>query len=151
MKKYSQQLSELLSFDDIEKSIILPLEHYRSYRCDLQDLVNLVPPTNSCHKPLVEALSQVSTQTDSIDSKLKAEEESLHLLALQQKFIGNPAIYTPTRKLIKEGDIERVKAAQSGEGVSVKPYYAHLFNDAFIFSGKYLRFYKLHKVVSCGV
>ena len=48
---------------------------------------------------------------------------------------GNPVIFTPTRVLIKEGEVERIKTKKSGE-VDTKVYYAHLFNDAFIYSSR---------------
>jgi len=48
---------------------------------------------------------------------------------------GNPVIFTPTRKLVKEGEVERIKTKKNGE-VDTKVYYAHLFNDAFIYSSR---------------
>jgi hypothetical protein len=48
---------------------------------------------------------------------------------------GNPVIFTPTRKLMKEGEVDRVKLKRNGE-VDIKPYYCHLFNDAFIYSSR---------------
>jgi hypothetical protein len=54
-------------------------------------------------------------------------------------------IFTPTRKLIREGEVERLKLKKSGE-IDVKQYYAHLFNDAFIYSSRnrVTGGYKLH-------
>ena len=46
--------------------------------------------------------------------------------------VGNPEIFTTTRKLIMEGELERIRT--SAGVVSVKVYYAHLFNDAIMWS-----------------
>ena len=46
--------------------------------------------------------------------------------------VGDPRIFTPNRRLVREGEIERVRG--SGGRVEIKKYYVHLFNDAFIYS-----------------
>jgi len=46
--------------------------------------------------------------------------------------VGDPIIFTPSRVLLKEGWIERVKNVNGR--IDIKFYYAHLFNDAFIYS-----------------
>lgn len=61
---------------------------------------------------------------------------------------GNPVIFTPNRRIIKEAEIERIRLNKEGAIVS-KQYYAHLFNDAFVYSSKNVvtgRF-KLHNVI----
>ena len=45
---------------------------------------------------------------------------------------GHPQIFISSRKLIREGELEIVKV--DGEGVGCKAQYAHLFNDALIYS-----------------
>ena len=61
---------------------------------------------------------------------------------------GNPVIFTPNRRIIKEAEIERIRLNKEGTIVS-KQYYAHLFNDAFVYSSKNLVTgrYKLHNVI----
>ncbi len=46
--------------------------------------------------------------------------------------VGNSKIFSTTRKLLKEGELERVRTTAGN--VSVKKYYAHLFNDALMWS-----------------
>lgn len=60
---------------------------------------------------------------------------SFAFIALSIVVSGNPVIFTPNRKLIREGEVERVKLKKTGE-VDTKLYYAHLFNDAFIYSSR---------------
>ncbi len=57
-------------------------------------------------------------------------------------------IFTPNRRIVKEGDIERVRQSKDGVIVS-KTYFAHLFNDAFIYSTRNIVTgrYKLHNVI----
>ena len=82
-----------------------------------------------------DTLALINTQSDNIDLKMKDEEERLQLLALQNNFTGNPIIFTPTRKVVKEGEFERLKKTPNDEIVT-HVYYAHLFNDAFIYSAR---------------
>jgi hypothetical protein len=45
---------------------------------------------------------------------------------------GHPKIFTTTRKLIHEGDIDVIVI--EADGPRSKTYYGHLFNDAIIYS-----------------
>lgn len=57
---------------------------------------------------------------------------------------GNAVIFTPTRKLLREGEVERIRTNKKGE-MEAKAYYAHLFNDSMVFSTKRITgSYKLH-------
>ncbi len=59
---------------------------------------------------------------------------------------GNAVIFTPTRKLLREGDVERIRINKKGE-VDTKAYYAHLFNDCIVFSTRRITgSYKLHSM-----
>lgn len=57
-------------------------------------------------------------------------------------------IFTPNRRIIKEAEIERIRLNKEGQIVS-KQYYAHLFNDAFVYSSKNAMTgrFKLHNVI----
>eukprot|EP01038_Epipyxis_sp_PR26KG_P012646 gene12646-16955_t len=142
VKIHSRQLGDFVSkskFPDghsLESYMIMPLEHYPLYKQNFQEFVWLSPSsTKTTSESLSAALDAIIAQSEYVDMKLKEEEESLMLLTLQSMFTGNPSIYTPTRKLLKEGEIERIKLGKNGEIVS-KTYYSHLFNDAFIYSSK---------------
>ena len=135
VKRNGKQLSEMLPGENhFEKSLISPLQFYQYYKHELKEYVNLIPPTDANYKLLSDTLALVIAQSDNIDLKLKDEEERLQLLALQNNFTGNPIIFTPTRKIIKEGEIERLK--KTNDEISTHIYYAHLFNDAFIYSAR---------------
>lgn len=120
-----------------EKKLISPLEYYQFYRHELKDYLGLVPPSSPHFNLLTETLAVIITHTESIDSKLKEEEGRLQLLAIQNNFTGDPVIFTSTRKLVKEGEIERLKKSTAkNDEIGTHIYYAHLFNDAFVYSAK---------------
>lgn len=52
---------------------------------------------------------------------------------------GNPAIFTPTRRLLKEIEIEKIKLKTGGGEVETKAMVAHIFNDVFIYSRRTVR------------
>lgn len=136
IKRNERQLSELLPGENhFEKSLISPLIFYPYYKQELKEYVSLVPPTDASYKLLSDTLALINTQSDNIDLKMKDEEERLQLLALQNNFTGNPIIFTPTRKIVKEGEFERLKKTPSDE-IGTHVYYSHLFNDAFIYSAR---------------
>lgn len=150
IKRNERQLSEFISAEvRLENALILPLEYYHNYQQELKEYYILTPTTVSSYNLLSNALEQISIQSDNIELKLKDEEERLQLLTLQNSFWGNPVIYTPTRKMIKEGEMERLKQSDKSEEIQSRLYYAHLFNDAFIFStrNRLTGFLKLHTAV----
>jgi hypothetical protein len=100
------------------------------------------------HRPLPSALEALKRQSSMVDEKVQEEEASLRLLALQDMFAGNPKIFTPNRRLIKEGELIKVREAHGQ--ITQKRYYAHLFNDALVYSslqavGNFT--YKMHKAI----
>lgn len=144
VKTNGKGLKKLLPKDfSMEAYLVAPTQHYPKYKQALQEYVWLTPKNvpRPSQDELDNALDKVIAQSDYIDLKLKEETEALNLLALQSQFSGNPAIFTPTRRILCELTIERVRVKANNE-LETKQFYAHLFNDVFIFSsytvsGKY--------------
>lgn len=150
VKRNSRALLEFCegAKSEVEGAILLPLMHYQKYKQEYQQIIWLTPD-ESASPAAKEALNSIIDQTEYIDLKLQEEDASLRLLKLQDDFSGNPVIFTGNRRLLKEGNLERVKL--KADELVGRPYYAHLFNDAFIFSAVSLssskRRFKLHKAV----
>lgn len=136
-KNNLKQLTKFISrtFPLIEL-LVEPMGHYPQYRQLLQEYVWLSSCANSVE--LEAALDLVIAQSEYIDLKLKEESEALKLLALQDQFSGHPVIFTNARRLLWEGEVERVKAKPlAGAGnpeFDVKTFATHLFNDALAYS-----------------
>jgi len=150
IKRNQRQLLELFPAEvRLESLLYKPLEYCRFYQQELKEYFILTPTSINGYNQLKTALEQISSQSDNIELKLRAEEGRIQLLTLQNCFSGNPVIYTPFRKMIKEGEIERLKKSDKSEEIKSHIYYAHLFNDAFIFStrNRITKSFKLHKAV----
>eukprot|EP01031_Cornospumella_fuschlensis_P043121 gene43121-52701_t len=109
VERSRRDLSALLgdAAGSLAPSLILPLQHYPLYKTDFQDFVWLSPGGQQ-YELLCSALDVIIAQSEFVDVKLKEEADSLLLLNLQSKFSGNPVIFTPTRRLLREGEVERV-------------------------------------------
>lgn len=138
VKSFSRQLREFSNDHplpdglSLESCLVLPLEHYPKYALNFQEFVWLTPTGRPELAFLNKALDEIIVQTERVDDTLNDLAASVKLLALQGQFVGNPKIFTTTRKLIMEGELERVRT--SSGNVTVKVYYAHLFNDVLIWS-----------------
>jgi hypothetical protein len=136
VKTSSKGLKKLLPKDfQLEALLVAPTQHYPKYKNSMQEYVWLTPSsvTGKVREELESAMDKVIGQSDYIDLKLKEETEALRLLALQNTFTGHPAIFTPTRRILCEFEIERVRVKPNNE-LETKPFQAHLFNDCFIIS-----------------
>ena len=138
IKSFSPQLCEF-SKDHrlpdgltLESCIVLPIRHYPKYALKFQEFVWLTPTGRPELTSLNRALDEVIIQTELVDNTLDDLAASVKLLALQGQFVGNPKIFTTNRKLIREGVLERIRTIAGN--VTVKAYYAHLFNDVLIWS-----------------
>lgn len=157
----------------LEACLFLPLEHYPKYKEEFQEFVWLTPVSSSATGVLNDALDSLIAMTDYVDVKLQEEAQSLLVLKIQNqcmymdlltvaynkifkslKFfnlfafvfvvLGRAPIYTPTRRILREGEIERVRINSKNE-VTLKTHYAHLFNDALIYSVRnVIGYYRLH-------
>lgn len=86
VKTNIRQLSAFLSAgQNLEGTLILPLEHYPKYKIDFQEFVWLTMPDTAEYNAVAGALDIIIGQTDYVDSKLKEEAESLMLLNLQNQ------------------------------------------------------------------
>lgn len=128
----------------LESFFLLPVQHYTGYLKGFQQYVLLTPETDDGADVAQEALDLVAGFSLEVDDKLKLENERIILLAIQSKFVGNPPIYKPSRRFVKDGRVERL-----GEGKKPKVYHLHLFNDAILISSYNSVFdsFKFHKVV----
>lgn len=156
IEKNIRNLTPFISADlNLESTIISPLEHYSTYRVNFREYFWLIPGDHPDFPLVEESLKAVTIQVEQIDIKLKDEIESLVVLNLQsqcklffstiffsnnqplfvflQLVSGNPAIFTPTRRLLKEVEIEKVRVKKGGE-METKAMVAHIFNDVFIYS-----------------
>ena len=155
LKAFSKQLTEFMSGVNmpqgltIEYCLILPLNHYTKYAPAFQEFIWLTPALSIELPSLETALISLSEHSSLVDEKNREEEEAQQLLKLQYLFQGNPQIFKPTRKIIRMGDVEKVRKDKDGNRFSTKQYYAHLFNDVFIYSVKnrLSGTFKLHKVI----
>lgn len=128
----------------MESFFLLPVQHYTGYLRGFQQYVLLTPESDDGADAAHEALDLVAGFSLEVDEKLKLENERIILLAIQSKFVGNPPIYKPSRRFVKDGRVERL-----GEGKKPKVYHLHLFNDAILISSYNSVFdsFKFHKVV----
>ncbi len=86
VKTNTRQLSGFLSAgQDLEASLISPLEHYSKYKTDFQEFVWLSSSEGQEADATAGALDIVIAQTDYVDAKLKEEALSLMLLNLQNQ------------------------------------------------------------------
>eukprot|EP01033_Poteriospumella_lacustris_P014669 gene14669-10490_t len=136
VKTNSKGLKKILPKEfQLETYLVAPTQHYPKYKAFMQEYVWLSPNSLAAkaRDELESAMDKVIAQSDYIDLKLKEETEALRLLALQSAFTGHPAIFTPTRRILCEFEIERVRVKANNE-LDTKAFQAHLFNDCFIYS-----------------
>lgn len=148
MERNRRELALLVGDISLAPAFIQPLQHYPLYQTDFQDYVWLSPPKSAHYELLCSALDAIIAQSEFVDVKLKEEADSLMLLNLQSKFTGNPVIFTPSRRLLKEADLEKVREKSTGE-IETRLYCAHLFNDALIYSSRsrVTGAFKLHSMI----
>jgi hypothetical protein len=66
----------------IDRAVLLPLIHYQNYKATLQNFVWLSASPRE-EKALIEALSLIEAQSQSIDARLEEEKSRHQLMALQ--------------------------------------------------------------------
>jgi hypothetical protein len=136
-KEWREFLLEVVpdAAQSVETTLILPSKHFGNYKEGFQNYVWLIPDDSPDKPALYEALEAIVNETKKIEATLRNVASNAQLLLLESKFISNPRIFTMTRRLLKEGDLEVVQRGL-GNTMRCTPYYAHLFNDALIFSSK---------------
>mmetsp|Transcript_1135 Transcript_1135/g.2307 ORF Transcript_1135/g.2307 Transcript_1135/m.2307 type:complete len:1180 (-) Transcript_1135:1812-5351(-) len=159
LEKLSKPLNQFLKTCTLpeelpmEQILVLPVDHYSSYLDNFKRyMYTSGDPTwgnaiNSAddYNNLSEALTTVMSYSSEVDAAVEDEKEKQLLLTIQNRFLNNPEIYTPTRRFVMEGDLERIDHKKK----STKVYFAHLFNDTFIISTKWKRAgFKFHRAVA---
>ncbi len=134
----------------IEHILMLPMSHYNLYFTKFSEYVwNIIAFDNKGDsRELARSLDNLKDEHDTVAYKIQESNDRIKLLALQACFSGNVSIYTPSRRLIHEGLVERVKKSK-GNIISQK-YYMHLFNDCVVYSSTGLvnfNKFKMHKMI----
>jgi hypothetical protein len=143
LKSYNKQLDQVMAAQPLpdgitmEYCLLLPVNHYTKYAPALQEFLWLTPQSASELPALEAALLILTEQSNLVDEKNREEEEGKQLVTLQYLFQGNPQIFKPGRKIIREGELEKIRKDKSGQRFSSKSYYAHLFNDCLMYSVRY--------------
>lgn len=138
VKSFGRQLREFTNENPLpagltlESCLVLPLAHYSKYATNFQEFVWLTPESKPEYVSLKSALEAVNLETVKVDDTLNELAASVKLLSLQSQFVGHPKIFVSSRRLMREGELERVRV--TGGNVAVKSYYIHLFNDSLICS-----------------
>lgn len=138
VKSFGRQLREFTNENplpaglSLESCLVLPLAHYSKYASNFQEFVWLTPESKPEFVSLKSALEAINLETLKVDDTLNELAASVKLLSLQSQFVGHPKIFVSSRRLMREGVLERVRV--TGGNVAVKSYYIHLFNDSLICS-----------------
>ena len=121
LKSFTKQIDEFTKSSPIpggltvEYCLIMPLNHYTKYAPDLQEFVWLTP-FDAPELPALEgALIGLAEQSKIVDEKNKEEEEAQRMLQLQFQFQGNPQIFKPNRRIVKVGELEKVRKDKTGQ------------------------------------
>lgn len=147
-----RELSKFLEETPLPNSLGLdfclpaPLHHYKEYLTRIKQLVDTFSSQDNYFYLVLQAMDAINVQTDLVIDREKQQAENLALLALQNKFAGDHVIFQPSRKLLKEGELLRIKKG----GSDCKAYYIHLFNDCIMYSTRSSRGFsefKLHKTI----
>jgi hypothetical protein len=158
LKQHQKPFNQFLNSNPLpdnlsmEQCLILPLQHFKRYRPNLQSYVVLTDPAEPGFMQLINALYAIVTQSEDVEARLKDEESNLQLLSIQNQFSGNANIFKQGRRLIRESAVDRVRTAKSAKDeADQKGYYIHLFNDCMIYSTKKYNalgsYYKLKKTL----
>lgn len=134
----------------MEHILMLPMSHYSLYFTKYSEYVwsTISFDSKGDSKALASSLDNLKEEHYTVAYKIQESDDRIKLLALQACFSGNVSIYTPSRRLIHEGLVERVKKSK-GNIVSQK-YYMHLFNDCVVYSSTGLvnfNKFKMHKMI----
>ncbi|XP_014261689.1 FYVE, RhoGEF and PH domain-containing protein 4-like [Cimex lectularius] len=111
--------------------LIAPIQRIPRYRLLLKELLSHTPNTNPQYNVIIEAIKNVETSTEHINSLVYEHENMQRIIELQKSLCGGrPTLVYPGRKLLKEGILMKV----SKKGRKAQKRYFVLMSDVIMYS-----------------
>ncbi|GAM27245.1 hypothetical protein SAMD00019534_104200 [Acytostelium subglobosum LB1] len=128
-----------LAFDSF---LIKPVQRVCKYPLLLRELIKSTPSTTPAYNMLVQAQSKIESIVTIVNERKREYEGQMKMYNIQTRLVEGGCDYkilAPSRKLVKEGNIECFGHVVPGStstpafNKKSKPGYYYLFNDLFIF------------------
>ncbi|KAJ8612883.1 hypothetical protein CTAYLR_002087 [Chrysophaeum taylorii] len=127
-------LSSLLDDDDLDVSGALsaPVERLRDYARLLGELVRLTPADHVDAKDAELAVDAVQDALRHVDQTLQGDVAFKRLVQILEPESLGSLLDVPTRKLLKEGQLEEIRYGATGGRVGVRPVRALALSDRLL-------------------
>ncbi|KAI9145989.1 Dbl homology domain-containing protein [Paraphysoderma sedebokerense] len=108
--------------------LIMPVQRIPRYRLLLEDLLKKTPPLHPDHLNINTALKIIADVALFVNEQIRQHEMFIEMLDIQNKIVGfNEPLITPTRRLLKRGNINKVCRKRN------QPRLFFLFNDMLVY------------------
>eukprot|EP00474_Spongospora_subterranea_P001508 CRZ01966.1 hypothetical protein [Spongospora subterranea] len=112
----------------LESFLILPVQRLPRYQLIFNELSLSTPVDHPDYADIQKAFLQASAVSVQINEAIRDREMSSNILELQNRFIGDVTLLTPSRRLIRTGSLTKVCRSKK----QVREFF--LFNDLLVYA-----------------